>query len=169
MSRLEHKQQPFSLEPAAPRELVEGAVEAMRPKLHLPGVHFTLQIPDALPEVCVDREAMLTVLTNLLDNALKYTENEKEISLRVRHQRGHVIFSVEDNGIGLTRQERRRIFEPFYQCDQKLSRVREGCGLGLSIVRHIIRAHRGEITVTGEPSKGSAFHVHLPVASNRLT
>jgi signal transduction histidine kinase len=169
LSRLEHKQQAFARESISPRELAEEAVQAMRPKLDSPSVHFTLHAAQPLPEMLGDREAMLAVLTNLLENALKYTENDKEISLALRHDRGNIIFSVVDNGIGLSRADRRHIFEPFYQSDQKLSRAREGCGLGLSIVKHIVAAHGGQVTVTSEPGKGSAFHVMIPAASNRMS
>jgi signal transduction histidine kinase len=169
LSRLERKQHAFAPEPIAPRALAEQAVQAMRPKLEASGVHFTLRAASALPEMHVDRDAMVTVLTNLLENALKYTEAKKEISLNLRHDRGQVIFSVQDNGIGLSRTERRHVFEPFYQSDEKLSRAREGCGLGLSIVKHIVGAHGGQITVTSEPGKGSSFHVMIPAPSNRLT
>ena len=72
-------------------------------------------------------------------------------------------FSVEDNGIGIAEDQRRTIFEPFYQVDQKLSRSREGSGLGLAIVRRIVKAHGGEITVASELGKGSVFTVKIPL------
>jgi signal transduction histidine kinase len=168
LSRLEHREHAFAPEPTPPRKVAEEAVRVLQPKLADPAVRFTLDLGPPVPEIYVDAEAMTTVLTNLLENALKYTEKEKAIGLRVWHDRGSVIFTVSDNGLGLSREERRRVFEPFYQADSKLSRAREGCGLGLSIVKHIVTAHRGKVTVTGAPGKGSAFHVLLPAASNRL-
>jgi len=168
LSRLEHREHAFAPEPTPARQVAEQAVRALQPKLTHPAVRFTLELGQPVPEIYVDAEAMTTVLTNLLENALKYTEEEKAIGLRVWHDRGNVIFTVSDNGFGLSREERRHVFEPFYQADRKLSRVRAGCGLGLSIVKHIVTAHHGKVTVTGAPGKGSAFHVLLPAASNRL-
>ena len=168
LSRLERNHQALQFEPVAPRTIAELAVQALHARLQAPGVKFQLNIHGALPEVHADREAMVAVLTNLLDNALKYTEADKEIALSVRHDRGYVHFSVTDNGIGVPRSERRRIFKPFYQADSALSRTREGAGLGLSIVNEIVKAHRGQITVMSESGKGSTFLVMLPGASNRL-
>ena len=73
-------------------------------------------------------------------------------------------FTVEDNGVGIPQDQRRAIFEPFHQVDQRLSRTREGAGLGLAIVRRIVKTHGGEITVAGGPGKGSIFTVKIPLA-----
>jgi signal transduction histidine kinase len=125
-------------------------------------VTFTFDAKENLPEIYADRDALAQVLTNLLDNALKYTGEEKRIALRINAVADGVVFAVEDNGIGLTPDERQEIFRPFYQADQKLSRTREGCGLGLAIVNKIVKAHGGEITVASEPGKGSVFRVKIP-------
>ena len=73
-----------------------------------------------------------------------------------------MVIEVEDNGIGIARRDRKRIFRPFYQVDQRLARERGGCGLGLSIVDFIVHAHGGEVTVESEPGRGSLFRVALP-------
>jgi signal transduction histidine kinase len=118
--------------------------------------------------VSADRDALLTVLLNLLENALKYTGDEKQIVLRIAADGAHVRFAVEDNGVGLSASERRQIFRPFYQVDQKLSRSQGGCGLGLSIVQEIVSAHRGKLQVDSEPGRGSTFTISLP-AVTRIT
>lgn len=163
LSRLEHGQHAFDLAPVQPRAVAEQAVQVMRSRLDAAQVDFRCETDDPLPEIQADREALVTVLTNLLDNALKYSGENKCITLRVRPGRGSVSFEVADNGIGLSRVERRHIFEPFQQVDRKLSRASDGCGLGLSIVKHIVNAHRGQISVVSEPEKGSTFVVTLPV------
>ncbi len=162
-SRLDRGQHAFTFAPAAPRTVIDAAVSALRAKLHAPGCGFTLDVVEPLPELTADRDGLVTVLTNLLDNALKYTGDEKRITLRARSTREAVTFTVADNGVGLTRAERRRIFEPFFQADQKLNRAREGCGLGLAIVSEIVTAHSGTIEVESEPGKGSSFIVTLPI------
>ena len=161
-SRLDRGQHAFTFAPTAPRAVIDQAVSALRAKLHAPGCHFTLDVVEPLPEITADRDGLLTILTNLLENALKYTGDEKRITLRTRSTSDAIVFTITDNGVGLIRAERKRIFEPFFQADQKLTRAREGCGLGLAIVREIITAHGGAIEVESEPGQGSAFIVTLP-------
>jgi signal transduction histidine kinase len=163
-SRLQHGQHSFAFAPVAVETVVHPALLALRPKLDAPGCHFTLDLPKPLPELMADRDSLVTVLVNLLDNALKYSGDDKHITLRARHDRGAVVIVVQDNGVGLTTAERNRVFEPFFQVDQKLSRSREGCGLGLSIVRAIVNAHRGRVEIQSEPGQGATFAVHIPLA-----
>ncbi len=161
-SRFDRGAQTMNLAPASPRAIAEQAVATLRTQLD--AAKFTFDAPENLPQIRADRDALAQVLTNLLENALKYTGAEKRIALRVSATADSVIFTVEDNGIGMTSDERREAFRPFYQADQKLSRTREGCGLGLSIVSRIVKAHSGEITVASEPGKGSVFRVKIPTA-----
>ena len=162
-SRLDRGQHAFTFAPTVPRAVIDQAVSALRSKLHAPGCHFTLDVVEPLPELTADRDGLLTILTNLLENALKYTGDAKRITLRARSTADAVTFTIEDNGVGLTRAERKHIFEPFFQADQKLTRAREGCGLGLAIVREIVTAHSGTIEVESEPEQGSSFIVTLPL------
>jgi signal transduction histidine kinase len=109
----------------------------------------------------------VTVLLNLLDNAYKFTGDEKRIRLRASGDgNGHVIFAVEDNGIGIAPREQKKIFRRFYQVDRRLSRAAGGCGLGLSIVDFIVRAHGGEVTIESRPGSGSVFRVSLPSSAH---
>ena len=105
------------------------------------------------------------MLVNLLDNACKYTGDNKQIAIRVFADNGNVCFAVSDNGIGLARRNIRRIFDSFYQVDSSLARKAEGCGLGLSIVKFIVDAHKGKITIESKPGKGSTFTVKIPLAA----
>lgn len=115
-----------------------------------------------LPTVIGDREALITVLVNLLDNAYKYTGDDKHVVLKVGVSDRQVCLEVQDNGIGIPRRAMRRIFDRFYQVDQSLARTSSGCGLGLSIVQFIVRAHDGTVDVRSQPGKGSCFTVRLP-------
>jgi len=101
------------------------------------------------------------VLVNLLDNSYKYSGEDKKIELRVYSADGSVCFTVKDNGIGMTRRQTRKAFDRFYQADSSLARRTEGAGLGLSIVKFIVDAHNGKITVESKPQKGSTFTVKL--------
>ena len=109
-----------------------------------------------------DHDAIVTVLVNLLDNAYKYSYDEKHIDLRVYSEADSVCFSVSDNGIGMSQRAVKKIFKRFYQVDRSLSRRSEGCGLGLSIAKFIVDAHEGSMSVESIPGKGSTFTVKLP-------
>lgn len=161
-ARLEHGKHGFRFAPVAAAEIAEAAVELLRARLYAPGCAFSLQIFPNLPTLHADCGAMTTVIANLLENALKYTDSSKGITLRVRGAAKAVIFEVMDNGIGLTKAECQEIFRPFRQVDQRLSRSREGCGLGLSIVQQIVEAHNGTVTVDSTLGRGSCFTVRLP-------
>ncbi|MHA3769988.1 sensor histidine kinase [Verrucomicrobiota bacterium sgz303538] len=161
-SRLEHGQHGFSFAPVSASEVAEAAVHMLRDRLNAPNCRFSLQIFPNLPMLHADRGAVTTVIANLLENALKYTGTNKGITLRVRGASKAVIFEVMDNGIGLTKAECQEIFRPFRQADQRLSRSREGCGLGLSIVQQIVEAHHGRVSVDSTLGRGSCFTVRLP-------
>jgi len=104
---------------------------------------------------------MVTVLINLLDNAYKYSYDDKRIELKVFSENDSVCFCVRDNGKGISRRAIRKIFRRFYQVDRSLSRPTEGCGLGLSIAKFIVDAHKGSIIVDSKPGEGSIFTVRL--------
>jgi signal transduction histidine kinase len=161
-SRLERRR--WSLERAEVRvdEVVQGAVDPLRERLQAPGCAMTVEVSPDLPVVRGDREALTTAVANLIENALKYSGDDKRIAVRARSAGGGVLIEVEDNGVGFSRREARRLFEPFYQADRRLSRVAGGCGLGLSIVKSIVEAHEGGIAARGEPGKGATFSITLP-------
>jgi signal transduction histidine kinase len=163
-SRLERGRQALEFAAVAPRAVAEQAIGPFKSRLEAPGCTFSLEVAESLPEVRADLDALSQVLANLIDNALKYTGSGKRIALGARAEGGMLVFTVEDNGIGIAPDQRRVIFQPFHQVDQRLSRTREGAGLGLAIVRRIVKAHGGEITVASEPGKGSVFTVKIPVA-----
>ncbi len=164
LSRLESGRRKFDFASLAPISIAAQASQMLASRLTVPDCEFREEIESGLPEVRGDRDALVTVLTNLLENALKYSGTEKQIGLHVSAESAGVKFAVSDNGIGLSEADRRHIFDPFFQADQKLSRTREGCGLGLSIVREIVAAHGGKIEVTSEENRGSTFTFTLPVA-----
>jgi signal transduction histidine kinase len=165
LSRLERNEHAIHLAPTPAREVIERAVNSMRAKLETPGCHFTYDVPDDLPAITADRDALALVIANLLDNAVKYTGDEKKIALHARDASGRVFIAVTDNGLGLSRAERKNIFRQFYQVDQKLSRSRGGCGLGLALVHHIVEAHGGRVDIESQLGRGSTFTVSIPIAA----
>jgi signal transduction histidine kinase len=163
-SRMERNKYAFGFKQVPARQIVDGASAALRDRLAAPHCHFSIQAPANLPSVLADADAMVTVLVNLLDNALKYSREEKEIILKADAENGHVLFSVKDNGIGLAPRDTRRIFKRFYQVNRAADPV-GGCGLGLSIVQFVVTAHHGTVRVHSQPGKGSEFIVGIPAAN----
>ncbi len=165
-SRLERNKLTFTFVETPPEAVVSDTVAALGDRFRSHGCDFQLITEPGLPLIRADRDALATALLNLLDNAWKYSGDQKEIILRTKAHNGSVLFTVADNGIGLAKRETRKVFQRFYQVDHDLSRSTGGCGLGLSIVDQIVTAHGGEVHVTSEPRKGSAFTLEIPAVSN---
>jgi len=165
-SRMERGKHQFHFSPMPARQIVESAVESMRPRFNAPGCRLDLEVEGDLPPIMADADALASALSNLIENAHKYSPETKHAFVRAWAENGSVVFSVKDNGIGIAARERGRIFEPFYQVDQRLSRKEGGCGLGLGIVQFITAAHHGKLTVESQPGCGSRFTISVPVAAN---
>jgi len=161
-SRMERNKQAFDILRTAPAEIAKAAAEAVHTKFNHENCEFTVTIADNLASIMADKDAMVTVLVNLLDNAYKYSYDEKQIELKVSSENSYICFSVTDNGIGMTRRQIKRAFERFYQADSTLSRRAEGTGLGLAIVKFIVDAHKGRIDIESRPGKGSELKVIIP-------
>jgi signal transduction histidine kinase len=163
-SRLERSRYQFAFAPSDPSAIVAAAVQAVRDRVP-PRCDLRLEIAQELPPLNADANALETALVNLLDNALKYTSDDKRIDIRARRDGdSSVLLEVSDNGIGIPVREQRRIFRRFYRVDQRLARETGGVGLGLSIVDLIVRGHGGTVSVHSEPGSGSTFTLRLPCA-----
>jgi signal transduction histidine kinase len=163
-SRLERSRYQFRFADIAPSEVVCRAREGFADRASEAGVNFTVDVAPGLPAIHGDAGALATAVANLLDNAYKYSGDEKKIALRAFSQNGSVYFEVEDNGVGVPEAEASRIFRKFYQVDDRLARSRGGCGLGLSIVKFIADAHRASTGVRSTPGAGSVFSLGVPVS-----
>ena len=139
------------------RELMKSVSERFAPTFKQGGKRFTVDYPDEQLIAMVDKEAVTKVISNLLSNANKYTEDEVRLS---SHADGdHFRIEVADNGAGIREEDRQRIFEPFFQAEGN----KPGTGIGLNIVKNIVEQHHGSISVTSEVGKGSVFTVELPI------
>jgi signal transduction histidine kinase len=134
--------------------------------LHDAGTRMANRVPEDLPPVTCDRRRVSEVLTNLLDNALKYSAASAPVTVGADVRDGTLRFWVEDEGIGIATGDLPRIFDRFYQVDQSATRAHGGVGLGLHIVHDLVEAMRGTIEVRSEPGVGSTFTVSVPPAGS---
>ncbi len=139
-------------------DALERVVMLFKPRADQKKQHMSLSVPPDLT-LMADPEKLNVVLTNLLDNAIKYTEASGEIRISAKAGEGSVVLQIEDNGIGIPERDLTRIFERFYRADRSRSRDLGGTGLGLSIVKKIVEAHGGEISVESKVSQGSCFRL----------
>jgi two-component system sensor histidine kinase SenX3 len=153
-------------EPTPVRVLVEEGIERLSPLALARGIPLrTRPITEDLLVRC-DATQLISAITNLLDNALKYSEPGEVVVVSAEARDGRVVFCVEDHGIGIPTRDLERIFERFYRVDKARSRATGGTGLGLSIVRHVAEAHGGEVTVESTEGEGSTFRLTLPLADS---
>jgi two-component system phosphate regulon sensor histidine kinase PhoR len=163
--RMEAGRRQYDLRDESVAVVIDAAVEAFAPvRAHHPQLDFAADVEPGLPRICVDRDAMVEAIGNLLSNAFKYGGSPPVIRLRARRVLAGVAIEVTDNGAGIPRGEHRRIFEKFYRVDDRLSRQREGSGLGLAIVKHVVRAHRGKVRLDSVTGRGSSFRIELATA-----
>jgi signal transduction histidine kinase len=127
------------------------------------GIKIKSQIPDHLPRIKIDRNALAQSITNLLDNAVKFSSEKKEVHVIVIKQRSNLVIQVKDHGIGIPREDLNKIFEKFYQGKNALKYSVKGTGLGLTLVKHTVEAHGGKVTVESQVGHGSTFSLILPI------
>ena len=139
-------------------------VELMAPAAERKGHKLLLQAADGLHPVVGNPEYLERAVSNLVENAMKYTPQNGLIKVEVRGEHGQAVLEVTDNGIGIAADDVPRIFERFYRAERSRSRDMGGTGLGLSIVKHIVQAHGGTVEVQSTPGEGSTFRLKFPLA-----
>ncbi len=173
LSKIESGQVFFKREPLQLGTLIERTVAMLKPLAEKKGHSLITHIAPALPFIEGDEDRLVQVLTNLIDNAVKYTPENGQISVAAQPiaahtgaaaiERAMIELTVSDSGIGIPEQDRPRVFERFYRVDKARSRELGGTGLGLAIVKHIVEGHGGQVWVDANRPTGSRFVVRLPV------
>jgi len=162
IASLDKKEIDFKFENVSMHSIIERAVETIEIQVHQKNGKISLNLNAAEPVIYGDYEHLTNLVNNLLDNAIKYSPESPDITVETKNNERGIILSVEDKGIGMTKSVQSKIFERFYRQSSGNVHDVKGFGLGLNYVRAIIDAHKGNVTVTSEPGKGSRFDIFLP-------
>jgi two-component system, OmpR family, phosphate regulon sensor histidine kinase PhoR len=163
-SQIESNKRKYSFGTADLNEIVENAAHAFRYSIDIRGFSYSFTPEIDLPLVMVDRDAVTDAFVNIIDNAMKYSTDIREIIVRTGKSERYVFVEVEDHGIGISEKNQKFIFDKFYRVtEMNLANKVKGSGLGLAIVKHIMNAHNGNIFVKSSTGAGSLFRLSFPV------
>jgi signal transduction histidine kinase len=162
-SRIEGGRQTYEMAPTPVEPVIRGTLEAFAYPLAQQGFKVEVNVAPDLPEVTMDADAVGQALANLVDNAIKYSGDDRVLTVDARVVDGRLVIGVADHGLGIAPEERERIFEKFYRVGRSDTQGRRGSGVGLALVRHIAHAHGGDVMVESAPGKGSRFSLRLPI------
>jgi signal transduction histidine kinase len=163
-SRIESGRKVYRFESGDLREVVDAVIRTFEMRAAAAGMTIACSLPNGpVPPVRMDPDAIAQAFQNLLDNAVKYANGSTAIRVTISEEGGWVAVAVCDSGIGIPRDEQRKIFERFHRVGTGLVHDVKGSGLGLSIVHHIVEAHGGTVGVESDPGSGSTFTIRLPI------
>jgi two-component system, OmpR family, phosphate regulon sensor histidine kinase PhoR len=163
-SQIESNKRKYYFSESSINEIVENAALTFRYSIENKGFIYSFKPDNSLPLVFVDKEAIADAFVNLIDNAMKYSAEIKEIVVRTGKYDEYIYVEVEDHGIGISEKNQKYIFDKFYRVtEMNLANKVKGSGLGLAIVKHIMDAHDGRIYVKSSPGSGSKFRLSFPV------
>jgi signal transduction histidine kinase len=163
LAKIEEGRAEFAFERTDVSVLLTDVITSFRERVRHEGFDINLGIEGPLPLFSVDRTALSQAVANLVDNAIKYSGASRMIGVSARLEEQSLAIAVRDSGIGIKREDVPRLFERFYRAGDELTRTVKGSGLGLTLVKEIVEAHRGRIQVESEPGKGSTFTIRLPL------
>lgn len=150
-------------------EAVKAVIDDSQELLKMRKMNLSVDIPENLPRVDIDKEKMELAVQNLLENAVKYTPEGGSIHISLEKHGTEIVFKIQDTGVGIPESEHERIFTKFFRGDNVIKMETEGSGLGLYTTRNIINAHRGKIWFESKEGKGTIFYFSLPFAKQALT
>lgn len=166
-SRLESGKTEFEYKLESIEDIVLSTLKIFNEQMIDEKYELAINISDDLPQLLIDRDAITEALLNLLNNAIKYSLEKKEITVNVQTENGYVVVGIKDNGVGIPEDQQKKIFEPFYRVNDPLLQNIVGSGLGLAFVKYIVEAHKGKITVQSKVGYGSEFKIFLPYKKRR--
>ncbi|MFP4655626.1 MAG: PAS domain S-box protein [Methanohalobium sp.] len=152
----------YSFEPVQIAEIADNAIEDMSLQIDKKGLVLNKNVSENLPQINGDKAKLTDMLTNLFDNAIKFTPSEGQITLDAFEEEGYIHLKITDTGIGIPEDLIPHLFQRFYQIDSSIKRKYGGTGLGLYICKQIVDAHNGEIWINSKEGEGTTVHVRLP-------
>jgi len=167
IARIEEGRKEFEFETVDVGELVEEVVSAAEHQWRHEGFVIHADVNRPLPAIHADRASIGQAVSNLIDNAVKYSGDSREVHVRASAADGQVKISVQDFGVGIKEEDLGRVFERFYRGGDELTRSVKGSGLGLTLVQQIVEAHNGTVYVESEVGQGSTFSITLPVSRDQ--
>ena len=162
--QLENKDLELTKQPVNVHDLIQAVVDSYKLQLEEKPSNIHMQLDATSPEISADEEHLLHVLSNLLDNAIKYSKETIDILVSTINVNNKIIITIEDNGIGMTSETTKHIFEKFYRAHSGNIHNVKGFGLGMSYVKRIVALHKGQIRVQSEIDHGTTIVIILPVA-----
>jgi signal transduction histidine kinase/tetratricopeptide (TPR) repeat protein len=163
LAKIEEGRAEFTFETTDISALLTEVVTSIQERVRHEGFDIGLDVEGPIPLLALDRTALSQAVTNLIDNAIKYSGDSRRISVSASLEGQAVAIAVQDFGVGIKGEDIPRVFERFYRGGDELTRTVKGSGLGLTLVREIVAAHRGKVHVMSEPGKGSVFSIRLPL------
>lgn len=160
--KIEHKVKTYNFQKAEIQFVIQEVLKLFRHRLEKDGFLLRIDLPKNPLFLEIDQDAVRQALTNLIDNAIKYSSDKKEIDIELIERERQVEIQVRDKGIGIPLDEQEKIFEKFYRHHEAIQHEPKGVGLGLKIVKHIMNAHKGVIEVKSQHNKGSTFSLIFP-------
>ncbi|HEV8660034.1 MAG TPA: HAMP domain-containing sensor histidine kinase [Thermoanaerobaculia bacterium] len=163
VARMQNQTVPaLAFTPVHPRDLVTTLISSYESWIRSKGFTISVDIEEGIESQMWDRDAVSRAVLNLIDNAIKYSGDDKRIDISVRQTSENVMIEVKDRGIGIDSRDLGRIFDPYYRAQFSDTQTRRGAGLGLTLVQQIAASHGGRVEVDSQPGAGSTFRLLLP-------
>lgn len=163
-SKMEAGKRQYNFSDSYINDVIENVYRSYKFHLEQKGFTFDIIKDELIPIIKIDEEAVSEAIVNLVDNAVKYSDKRKEITIRTGKENNFAFVEVEDKGIGIPMKDQKKVFEKFFRVSSGNIHNVKGSGLGLSIVKHIVDAHRGKIELISEVGKGSKFRLLFPLS-----
>jgi signal transduction histidine kinase/tetratricopeptide (TPR) repeat protein len=167
LAKIEEGRAEFALETTDVSALLTSVVTSFQERVRHEGFEIELKVQGPIPLVAVDRTALSQAITNLIDNAIKYSGDSRKVLVGAAVEEQTLAITVRDFGVGIKKEDIDRVFERFFRGGDELTRTVKGSGLGLTLVKEIVEAHRGKVQVESESGKGSVFSIRLPLEQGK--
>jgi two-component system phosphate regulon sensor histidine kinase PhoR len=163
ISKVELGELKFRFEEISLRNILEGVIPLVEAKVKLKNITIHNKVPENLPHIRADRDRLTQILVNVLENAVKFTQEDGSIIIDAWQKDNYAVLTISDTGIGIPKEEVQRLGERFYRVDRSRSRDMGGTGLGLSIVKHLMIAHGGKLEIESQLGKGTKVSLFFPL------